>query len=214
MALSPGSFTPVDPQPEEVEELDPLITPADVEGWTQGKLRASTVGLDKKCAGVSRAIRDYCGWHIFPVLEIHDLMDGPGGRILQLPSRYLRSVEALRWRGDELPVGSYRHSLSGFVEYEPAGTEGWPWPTLGVWPTGFRVLDVEFTSGYSKVPESMVQLASGIAARAAASPLGYTREQSGTVGVSFGGADSGAGGGIALLASEKEVLDPYRIMGV
>jgi hypothetical protein len=203
MALSPGSFTPVDPQPADVQ-LDPLITPTEVAGPSR-KFSASTAGLEQVCREVSGAIRDYCGWHIFPVLSIHDLIDGPGGRVLQLPTTYLRSVEALRWRGEALPVGSFRWSLSGFVEHEPLGDLGWPWPTVGSWPTGFRVLDVEFTCGYSTTPGAVLKVARALATRMTASPLGLTREQAGQVSLGFGAPE--------LMASELADLDPYRIVG-
>ena len=204
MALSPGSFTVVEAPAE--EELDPLITAAQVSKHTRGRIPASAMGLDDACRGVSGTIRDYCGWHIFPVLSIHDLIDGPGGRILRLPTTYLREVTALRWRGEALPAGSFRWSLSGFVEQDPNGAGGWPWPAYGEWPTGFRTLDVEFTAGYAKTPDAVMRVAAQMVARAAASPLGLTREQAGQVSFGFGTPEP--------LSFELAALDPYRIIGV
>lgn len=212
MPLSPGSWTQVDPQPSE-QTLPPLITAQLVGSWTRGKIPASTPGLELACSGVSETIRDYLGWHLFPVLQIDDLIDGPGGSVLHLPTRYLRSVESIEWRGQALEEGSYRFSTLGYVEHDPHGVGGWPWPSLGSWPVGFRTLHVRFTSGYSNVPASVAQLAVGLVARAAASPLGLTREQAGQVSLGFGGA-TGAGGGIGLLQSEMTTLDAYRIVGV
>lgn len=199
MTLSPGSWTALDPQPEE-QELPPLITPAEVAAWTRGKIPQSAPGLEGACAGVSESIRDIIGWHLFPVLRIDDLIDGPGGRILHLPTRYLRSIEAVEYAGQPLDVDTYRWSVSGFLE-----------STYG-WPTGFRSIRVQFTSGFSAVPSSVKQLAVGIVSRAAASPLGLTREQAGQVSLGFGGS-AGAGGGIGLLESERTTLEPYRIVG-
>lgn len=47
---------------------DPLVTPADIEAASGGRVTATDPRLPGLVAGVSARIRTWCGWHITPIL--------------------------------------------------------------------------------------------------------------------------------------------------
>ncbi|MCV7255337.1 hypothetical protein H7J86_24545 [Mycobacterium hackensackense] len=61
---------------------------ADVETYTKGRLQASDPEVQRLFEAALRAARNYCGWHVTPVVDDEVLeLDGPGGRVLALPTR-------------------------------------------------------------------------------------------------------------------------------
>ena len=187
--------------------LPAFAVAADLESWTGGRIAVSPTS-QRTLDAASNYVRRYCGWHIYPELEMDLLLDAPGGHHLRLPSRHVTAITSLTFGDDLAPTDSYRWSASGDIEQLPTSME---WASG--FPSGFRTLHAIFTSGYEEVPPELAILVLGIAARALSSPSGVTREQAGQVSLSYATTASGASGGIALLANEREVLEPYRLVG-
>lgn len=61
-------------------------------------------------------IRGYCGWHLTPVVTETLRLDGPGGRVLILPTGRLGSITEIVEDGSVLDPERYRWSTTGRVE--------------------------------------------------------------------------------------------------
>ncbi|GAS95638.1 uncharacterized protein RMCC_2604, partial [Mycolicibacterium canariasense] len=66
---------------------------ADVEAYTKGRLQAEDVEVQRLFDAALRAARNYCGWHVTPVVDDEVLeLDGHGGHVLALPTRKIINV--------------------------------------------------------------------------------------------------------------------------
>lgn len=175
-----------------------LIDPADV---------TAQLMLD----AASNLIRHYCGWHIYPSVALALTMDGPGGTVLQLPSKYVTDVASVTESGLVTDPGVYRWSQLGEIERSSAFWQNGAWRSW--WTLGFRLIEVSFTSGYDVPPPELTTMVLSMTARALASPTGATREQAGGVMVQYALSSTHAAGGLALMTNDMELLDPYRIVG-
>jgi hypothetical protein len=82
----------------------PELTAADVVQYTGGRLSlgAETTRL---LDAALKAVRRYCGWHVTPVqTDTGMVLDGPGGRVLSLPTLRLVTLTALSENGTALDV--------------------------------------------------------------------------------------------------------------
>lgn len=111
-------------------------------------------------AGVCDAIRQWCGWHIAPIVTDDVLtIDAIGGELLTLPT--LRMDEpSVVVDGDERPIGAWRWSEIGQLS-RSAG-----------WPAGFRSVTVTVTHGISTAPPEVVAVARHMLDERAAQTVG------------------------------------------
>ena len=83
----------------------PELTTADVEQYTGGRLdkdHPETISLLARGLG---AARRFCGWHVTPVQTDTDrVLDGPGSRLLRLPTLRLNALTAVTEDGTELDM--------------------------------------------------------------------------------------------------------------
>lgn len=185
--------------------MQPLATAEELAAFTKGAIAADDARAQSVLEGVSSAVRRYCGWHISPVVTETVTVDGPGGRLLSLPSLNVTAVASIT-QGESALVAddNYRWSADGSVKC-----------TSGRWTEEFRDITVTFTHGYDSEDVADVnQVVLAVAARHMASPTGATREQTLAASVSWALTGPGVSGGIALLAHERDVLAPYRIESV
>lgn len=147
-----------------------------------------------------RAVRNYCQWHVWPVITETLKLDGDGGKVLMLPTLKIVELISVTTGGATVDLANIDDSEAGFLEL-----------SVGCWSPRAGKTRVELQHGYDDVPEDVVAVIVQTAARAADSPAGRTREQAGGVNVGFGLTGAGVSGGLALLAHEKELLDPYRV---
>lgn len=159
----------------------------------------------------SNLIRRYCGWHVYPSVIFDLTMDGPGGTVLQLPSKYVTDVASITEAGLVTDPSVYRWSQLGEVERSQQYWQNGAWNSW--WTLGYRTIEVGFTSGYTDPPPELTTMVMSMTARALASPTGATREQAGGVMVQYGLTSTHAAGGLALMTNDMELLDPYRIVG-
>ncbi|WP_448222453.1 hypothetical protein [Gordonia iterans] len=95
-------------------------------------------------AAAGEAIRNYCGWHIAPVV-IDDVVvvdNSFGRRVLALPTMHLTSVESIVDRNNEAIEG-FQWSRSGMLE-RPGG-----------WPTGLQAVTATITHGLTEAPAAI-----------------------------------------------------------
>lgn len=125
-------------------ELDVL----DVDSFTGGRLSAGDPEVARLLAAALRAARRYCGWYVNPVVTGDAVtLDGPGSRILNLPTRKL--IELISIDENTVPVDltTVRPSAGG-----PPGILERPVSVRknsgGWWPACYQAIDVVMTHGY------------------------------------------------------------------
>lgn len=80
------------------------LTTTIVEQYTAGRLHRDDPETERMLAAGLRAARRWCGWHVTPVLsEVGVVIDGPGSRLLRLPT--LRLVELTKITEDSIDLG-------------------------------------------------------------------------------------------------------------
>jgi len=189
-------------EPEaEAFRLPPFVTAAEFSAWTGGKIAAEDPRVEPLLLGASAGLRRWAGWHIAPVLEETLTGDGPGGRLLILPTGRLLSVLSVDNAGETVDSSAVDVSKSGMLELQS-----------GAWTSRFGRATVRVRHGWdlADVPE-ISQIIKQAVAMALASPMGATREQAGTVSISWATTAPGVSGGLSLLQRDLELLAPYKI---
>ena len=168
---------------------------------------ATATDLDKFKSGdpativrqAQRVVRNYCRWHVSPVVEATFKLDGDGTKDLFLPT--LEIVELL-----EVTNAGTVVDLADIDDSDA----GWLTLTSGTWSCRSGKVIVKLRHGHETPPEDVVGVISAVAARMADSPMGRSREHAGQVDVTKAQVAPNISG-FALMKHEKELLDPYRI---
>jgi hypothetical protein len=181
--------------------LPPFVTAEEFSAWTGGKIAANDPRVEPLLRGASAGLRRWAGWHIAPVLEETLTGDGPGGRLLILPTGRLLSVVSVDNAGETVDSSTVDASKSGMLELQ-----------AGVWSARFGSVSVRVRHGWdlAGVPD-ISQIIKQAVAMALASPMGATREQAGTISISWATTAPGVSGGLSLLARDLELLAPFKI---
>ena len=187
-----------------IEDIPPLESPAQVEAYTKGKIKADDLRVADALAAVSRSIRRRAGWHITPVVTGHTLaLDGPGGVVLSLPTLKLVALTSITDDETVLLGTDLRVSLStGLVKKRDGGT----------WSAEYGAIAVTMDHGEEDAPD-LANLALKLVARGLASPMGATREQAGALSVNWSMTTQGVVGGIVPTADERSLMDSYVLTG-
>lgn len=187
-----------------IEDLPPFASPAQLEAFTKGKIKATDTRVPVALAAVSADIRREAGWHIAPRVTDHVLtLDGPGGTILSLPTMKVHQVHSIVQEGVVVDVTKVDVSReTGLMEIRDGNA----------WTRRYGQLIVTLDHGFDKADE-LVQLTLGITARGLASPMGATREQAGALSVNWGMTTQGVSGGIVPMSGERATMGRYRLTG-
>lgn len=102
-------------------------------------------------AAALAAARRHCGWHVSPVLVGDEVViDGPGSRILNLPTRKVVDITAITENDQPLNVASVRWAAGG-----PPGALARPISARktsgGYWSTWYQGITVTMSHGYTEV---------------------------------------------------------------
>lgn len=75
------------------------LSPDDVQDFTSGRLSSSDPEVARMLEAALVAARRYCGWVVTPVVTDDAItLDGPGSRILVLPTRKLVTLTSVSER--------------------------------------------------------------------------------------------------------------------
>lgn len=151
-------------------------------------------------AAALHAVRQFCGWHIAPVIEEDLTLDGSGQAALLLPSNRVEKIISLQEDGKDIDVTTLSVSEDGIVE--KAGRKPWTRNYGGV--------SLTLRHGYEQF-DDLEGLVSTLAARAAVTGSGALSETAGPFNVRRGTTRMGEVTGLPLLESEKDLLLPYRL---
>jgi hypothetical protein len=190
--------------------LEEIITSEEFDELTASKYSAD-IRIIPNIKAVSAAIRDYCGWHVYPSREcvieksFYDLrVSGDCDTIrIQLPATYVSAISSVSIDG--VGVTGYNFDRSGL---------------LRIWdiPRGIEkqtVIRVEYTAGIPDgAADAVKELAACRVTHAMANSYGVTSEASGGVSVTYNSAwaNNASSGGLSQL--NKESLTPYKRMEV
>ena len=86
-----------------------------VERFTNGRLGRDDPATLRQLEIALAAVRHWCGWHIAPVQTVELTLDGPGGKLLVLPTLNVRSVTRVTECGEYLDLGDITWSANGRV---------------------------------------------------------------------------------------------------
>lgn len=122
----------------------------DVESFTNGRLVASDPEVARMLESALRMARRYCGWSVTPVVtDFAVTMDGPGSRILTLPTRKLVELTSITEDDTALTLTTLRWSAGG-----PPGILERPVSVRkksgGWWKSYYQCIDVVMTHGYTE----------------------------------------------------------------
>ncbi|MDI3330134.1 MAG: hypothetical protein QJR09_05275 [Micrococcus sp.] len=189
----------IEPDPDAFR-LPPLATPEALAEYTGGKIPASDPRAKTLLDGASAAVRRYCRWHVAPVLEETLTEDGPGGTVLHLPTGRLLSLVEVTDGGRPVELSTLDVSRAGMIE-RGAG-----------WSARFGGVTARVRHGWdlAAVPD-VSQIVLQVVANALSSPMGVTREQAGSISVSWAMTAPNTSGGLSLLERDLAVLNEYRI---
>lgn len=183
---------------EGAEKLPPIID-ADQFGILTGGVMSSTPDqIAAVLDAASQAVRDWCGWHVAPVLQCSWTGQGEGRQML-LPCLAVRSIASIAVGGAALAEDAY--------EWLPSGVVRLP---RGCFPRAWRSVEADFYAGVDATGALGAAVAQ-IAANALAASPGVRAERIGTASIDYNQTASGVSGGIRLLPSDLDLLAPYRL---
>lgn len=128
----------------------PELSPTDVASFTGGRLAADDPEVQKMLNAALAAARRHCGWHVSPVLTDDPVViDGPGSRILNLPTRKVLDITSITEDDTVLDVTGVRWSAGG-----PPGALARPTSARkksnGWWSCNYQGIEVVMTHGYTE----------------------------------------------------------------
>lgn len=187
------------------EPLPNLLDPLDF-----AKFKAKDESWFLGVAG--EAIRDWCGWHIYPVVPMINVQAEIGNKgIIMLPSLNVVSVEELRTNdGLVIPEACYNVHASGWIQlggHYLAGTGGFVAPRGSQGP--LRWVSVDFTHGFEQMPKAVAEVGFELTGKTMEKPAGVVSDlTSGPYRFKFN--EFGAG----LTEGQAARLAAYTIEGV
>ena len=175
-----------------------MLTTDALADYTQGRLDPDA---DETAAILERSlaeVRRWCGWHVSPVLTADEItLDGPGGRLLWLPSLRVVDLTALTEDGAEVDVDELEWSQSGLVRKPLTAAE---------WTEKFRGITATITHGYADAPDFEAAVFS-VADRKSQAPVGGSIISVGP----FRWSEDRSMDGYSFTTSELAILRQYRL---
>lgn len=196
---------------EEAATLTDMITPDEFNTYTAGKYTGDA-RIASEIKAASQAIRNYCGWHIYPeeaCSMTERLLYGNGrtkrvGKdlMIQLPARFVTAVSSVLI--DDVEYTDFDFDSNGIVHIFDV-------PAM----SRKDVVTVAYTAGIpDALMNSVKELVAHRVTHALASSNGVTSEAAGGVSITYNANWVNSARASALPDDNKEVLSPYRLQGV
>lgn len=196
---------------EEAATLTDMITTEEFNAYTAGKYTGD-VRIEAEIKTASQAIRNYCGWHVYPSAACsmtERLLNGNGRTkrvgqdlMIQLPARFVTEISSVLI--DDVAYTDIDFERSGILR------------VFDVQALSRKsVVTVAYTAG---IPDALMDTVKELVAHrvthALASSNGVTSEAAGGVSITYNANWVNSARASALPDDNKEVLAPYRIQGV
>ena len=193
-----------------VDALTDFLTDEEFDAFTAGKFDGDA-RIAPNISSVSQAVRNYCGWHLYPSLACQMRAALSDKRVtmvgwdilIQLPARYVSEVTSVTIDGTEYSTFTLE-------------TNG----TLRVYDVQallhrYSEIVIDYIAGLpAGLMSEIKELAANRVTHALASSYGATTEAAGGVSITYHASWAGNTRATALTDDSKEVLTPYRLEGV
>lgn len=190
--------------------LADLLTIQDFNTITANKYTGDS-RIEPNIKAASQAVRNYCGWHIYPSstcklsTSFYDKRISRNGNmiLIQLPATFVTSVTAVRIGGET--YNNFVIETNGILRLFGISEYFEPYTTL----------EVEYIAGLSDaLVANLQELVAHRVTHALASSAGIQSETAGGVSITYSAVWTNTARSTALPSDNKEVLAPYRLMGV
>lgn len=114
------------------------LTPDDVEQYTEGRLSADDDETSRLLLAALQTARRYCGWRVTPTAVETITVDGPGSRLLSLPTLHIEGLQSITEEGVELDLDKVSWSKVGLLR-KKHGCH---------WSREYGAIEVEMNHGY------------------------------------------------------------------
>lgn len=184
----------------------------------------ATLDINEYLAAAGDRIREYCGWHIFPVLTTTGKYDLSGDGTIMLPTTHLTGVQSVsppHPGATPLAEGAYFWDERGWISFtsysygfapSPASVNLWPIDTVRLfdpYPKHPHRMSVTFSHGYTKVPHVVAEVGHELLMRTLEKPAGVASQvQAGPYKFVF------QEFGMILSEDQKKRLAKYRLPAV
>jgi len=184
-----------------------------VEAFTQGRLDRDDPDTARQLDAALAAARNYCGWHVAPVLtDVQITIDGPGGPMLALPTQNLTALTAIVEDGHTLDVNYLAWSARGMVLKKrpyafPVSAFPYQFRPWNFWTECFQGITATISHGFASAPDFDAAVLSAIERGGFAAGSGVQLRSIGP----FQYDTSGLTGGAIFSSAELAVLDKYAL---
>ncbi len=201
------------------ESLPNFLTGTEFALFTNNKFSETDTRVKANIPSATRAIQNYCGWHIYPNLEcemvyrVFDLRDCIVGSdlLIQLPATFVSSVTSILlnaakvgdvWVGE--PTTDFDLDESGLIRIYD----------IGYFDKRSKIRIV-YNAGVDKAQMDLVkELVAHRVTHAVTSSYGVMSDTAGSVSVSYNASWAGNTRSTALPDDNKEILAPFKVKGV
>lgn len=174
-----------------------MLNAAALAQYTKGRLVADDSETERNLAAGLAAVQRWCGWHVTPVKQGHEVgLDGPGGPLLRLPTLRLVELLSVSEDGATLNLGSLEWSKTGLVRKKSGA----------LWSSKLGAITVTMDHGFAEAADFESAVLSYID-RMSKAPTG---EEPIAVGP-FRWPEMKIGAGSAFSMTELAILDLYRL---
>ena len=189
--------------------LSEFLTETEFDNFTANKF-AGDARIDSNIKAATAAIRNYCGWHLYPELpcelsltffDRRVSMNG-NGILIQLPAKFVTGITSITIDGVECE--KYTLDPNGLLK------------VYGVFAhEEYTPIVVDYTAGLpDDLMDAIKELTAHRVTHAVASSYGITSEAAGGVSITYNASWAGNTRSTNLPDDNKEVLAPYRLGGV
>lgn len=202
----------------DAQALPTFINAAEFSNYTGGRY-AGDRRIEANLPSASAAIRNYCGWHIYPnllcgaVFNVNALRDAFVGPdlLIQLPAALVTSVEKVVINAKLNRSGEYVGDVYEDFDLNPGGL-------LKVFDVGCvdrkSKVFVKYRAGFSSEDiEDLKELTANRVTHAVTNTYGVSSEAAGGVSVSYSSAWTGSGS-TSLSDDTREILNNYKVRGM
>lgn len=191
-----------------LDNLPDMLTVEEFNTFTANKY-ASDSRVSGNIKAADAAIRNYCGWHIYPGAACKLLSTVQNARVsrvggdvlIQLPARFVSEVESVKIGGDTCEFTFETNGLLRVYDVSICDRK--------------TAVEVEYTAGVpANMMDAIKELIAHRVTHALASSSGVQSETAGGVSITYSANWINSARATALADDNKEVLQPYRLEGV
>lgn len=196
---------------DSASSLTDMLTLAEFDDFTASKWSEDD-RIPGNIAAACSAIRNYCGWHVYPSLtctldtsffDRRVALNG-GSVLIQLPARFVSSVTSIKIGGTAYT--SYVLEANGLLKVYNVDF-------YGIYE--YTSIEVVYVAGVpSEFMDGLKELVAHRVTHAMASSGGVQSETAGGVSITYSANWTNSARATALADDNKEVLQPFKLTGV